>query len=75
VAAPQHAWPARRVYGGPPYLLELHRGIGIVSGVDLFPRMPLLGARAFEAAKLEVCIDYSRCTATVRTPRRFWFFG
>jgi hypothetical protein len=60
---------------GQPFLFQLHRGIGITSGVPLFPRLPLLGARAFRGANLQVSIDYSRCRVFVRTPPRFWFFG
>jgi hypothetical protein len=61
--------------GGLPFLLELHRGIGITSSATLYPRLPLVGARAFRAARLQVSIDYSRCRLSVWTPLRFWFFG
>jgi hypothetical protein len=61
--------------GAPPILVELHRGIGITTDEELYPRLPLLGARALRNAGLEVRIDYSRCQLMVRTARRFWFFG
>jgi hypothetical protein len=61
--------------GGPPFLLQVPRGIGITSDSSLYPRLPLVGARAFRTANLEVSIDYSRCQVFVRTPPRFWFFG
>jgi hypothetical protein len=59
----------------PPVLLELHRGIGITSGAELYPRLPLLGARAFRGARLRLSIDYARCNVSLRTPPKFWFFG
>ena len=57
-----------------PFLMELHRGIGITTDADLYPRLPLLGARALRGTNLQVLIDYSRCQVFARTPRRFWFF-
>jgi hypothetical protein len=57
-----------------PFFLEVHRGIGICGGSDLFPRLPLLGARALRPAKLQVFLDYQKCRASVRTPRKFWPF-
>jgi hypothetical protein len=61
--------------GSPPFLLELHRGIGICRDPDLYPRLPLLGARALRQAHLQVFLDYRRCHVFLRTPRRFWLFG
>ena len=58
-----------------PFLLELHRGIGITTGTDLYPRLPLLGARAFRAAGLHIGIDYRNCQVSVRTRRPFWLFA
>jgi hypothetical protein len=58
-----------------PVLLELHRGLGITTGADVYPRLPLLGARALRGANLQVHIDYSRCRVNVRTPRWYWPFG
>jgi hypothetical protein len=60
---------------GPPLLLELHRGVGITAGIDLYPRLPLLGARALRGARLRLTIDYSRCRVHLRSARRFWFFA
>src|SRR5439155_22186021 len=57
-----------------PFLLELHRGVGIISGPEGYPRLPLLGARALRGAKLQVHIDYSRCRVSIRTPRWYWPF-
>jgi len=57
-----------------PFLLEITEALHYL-GADLYPRLPLLGARAMRAAKLRVSIDYSKCRVTVNTERRFWFFG
>jgi len=59
----------------PPFLLELHRGIGICQDADLYPRLPLLGARALRPKRLQVFLDYAKCEVSMRTPRRFWLFG
>ena len=59
----------------PPFLVELDRGIGIPTTEELYPRLPLLGAGALRAARLQVVIDYARLLLTVRTRRRFWLFG
>ena len=58
-----------------PFLLELHRGIGICHDTDLYPRIPLLGARALRQAQLQVSLDYCQCQVSMRTPRRFWLLG
>lgn len=58
-----------------PFLVELHRGIGIPREADLYPRLPLLGARALRQAQLRLFLDYSKCQASMRTARKFWFFG
>jgi len=58
-----------------PLLVELHRGIGLTSEADLYPRLPLLGARALRSAGLQVLLDYKRCWVHVRTPRKFWPFS
>ena len=58
-----------------PFLLELNRGIGISNDEEIYPRLPLLGARALRSAKLQVFLDYQQCRLSVRTPRRFWIFG
>jgi hypothetical protein len=61
--------------GSAPFLLELHRGIGICRDADLYPRLPLLGARALRQAQLQVFLDYCQCQVSMRTPRRWWIFG
>jgi hypothetical protein len=61
--------------GKAPFLLELHRGIGISEDADRYPRLPLLGARALRRGQLQLAIDYGRCQVSLQTPRRFWFFG
>jgi hypothetical protein len=81
---PLHAanlWLHRNVSGErdrfaqvPPFLLELHRGIGIATGDEIYPRLPLLGARALRTAGLQVFIDYTRLRLSVRTRLRFWLF-
>jgi hypothetical protein len=38
------------------------------------PRLPLLGLRALRLARLHLTIDCDRCSVTLRTARRFWFF-
>jgi hypothetical protein len=58
-----------------PFLVELHRGIGITTGADLYPRLPLLGARALRTGNLRVSLDYRRGRLSARTGRKFWFFG
>ncbi len=57
-----------------PFLLELHRGIGICGDSDFYPRLPLLGARALRPTGLQVLLDYHKGRASVRTPRKFWPF-
>jgi hypothetical protein len=61
--------------GAEPFLLDLPRGIGVCDDPDGYPRLPLLGQAAFHEAGLQVAIDYQRLRFSVRTPRRFWFFG
>jgi hypothetical protein len=58
-----------------PFPLHLHSGIGICRNPDGYPRLPLLGARALRQHKLHLTIDYEKCRLSLRTPRRFWFFG
>ncbi len=59
----------------PSFLLALHRGIGITSGADQYPRLPLLGARALRGAQARLVVDYGRCRASLRTPSRFWLLN
>ena len=58
-----------------PFLLELHRGIGVSAGPDVSPRLPLLGARALRRAELQVFLDYHAGCVSARTARKFWIFG
>jgi len=58
-----------------PYLVELDRGIGVPSDLEIYPRLPLLGARTMGRAGLRVHIDYAACSLSVRTRRKFWLFG
>lgn len=62
-------------FRGDPFLLDLHGGIGICGDPDVYPRLPLLGARALRQYELHLTIDYQKCRVSMRTPRRFWFFG
>ncbi len=62
----------------PPFLLELLPGIAVYpakEGQPLYPRLPLLGLRAFRRAGLQIAIDCRRSRVTIRTPRRFWPFA
>jgi hypothetical protein len=62
----------------PPFLLELLPGVAVYpakEGQPLYPRVPLLGLRAFRRAGLQIAIDCRRALVTIRTPRRFWFFA
>jgi hypothetical protein len=62
----------------PPFRLELPRGIAVVpsvSGEPIYPRLPLLGLRAFRRAGAHIAIDCRRYRVTIRTPRRFWILG
>jgi len=65
----------RDQFAGVPFHLELHRGIGITTGIELNPRLPLLGGRAFRREGLQVLLDYHKCRVSMRTARRFWIFG
>jgi len=58
-----------------PFLLELPRGIGVSTDEAVYPRLPLLGARALRTAGLKLFVDYERCRLSIRTRRRFWLFG
>jgi hypothetical protein len=62
----------------PPFLLELFPGIAAYptkEGHPLYPRLPLLGLRAFRRAGLHIAIDCRSSRVTVRTARRFRLFG
>jgi hypothetical protein len=63
---------------GPPFLLELLPGIAVYpakEGQPLYPRLPLLGLRAFRRAGLQIAIDCRRACVTIHTPRRFGLFA
>ncbi len=62
----------------PPFLLEVVPGIAVYparEGQPLYPRLPLLGLRAFRRAGLHIAIDCRRSHVTIRTSRRFWFLA
>ena len=61
----------------PPYLLETNPGIAVVpaSEGEVHPRLPLLGLPVLRWNHLQVSLDGDRSLMTIRTPRRFWFFG
>lgn len=46
--------------GAPAFRLELHRGVGVTAAGLKTPRLPLLGARAFDHGQLQVSIDCSQ---------------
>ena len=61
----------------PPYQLELVPGVAVYparEGEPLYPRLPLLGLRAFRLTGLQICIDCRRSYLTIRRPPRFWPF-
>lgn len=43
-------------------------------GQPLYPRLPLVGLRAFRRAGLHLAIDCRRSLVRIRTPRRFRLF-
>lgn len=59
----------------PPFLIELDRGIGVPTDEQIYPRLPLLGARALRSSGLVVTINYAKCLLSLRKPRKFWLFG
>jgi hypothetical protein len=60
----------------PPFCMEMDTGIAVwPTGMPGARRLALLGMRALHVAGLEVFLDCPKCLVTVRTPRRFWFFG
>ena len=63
--------------GQPPLLLETNQGIAVVHDTesDNHPRLPLLGLPALRWNHLHMSLDGDRSLITIRTPRRFWFFG
>jgi hypothetical protein len=61
---------------GPPFRLQLESGIAIYPrGMGTAPRLPLLGLRGLEPSNLHLSIDCEHRRVSLRTPRRFWWFG
>jgi len=61
----------------PPFLLELLPGIAVYpakEGQALYPRLPLVGLRAFRRAGLQLAIDCRRSLVSIRTPGRIRLF-
>ncbi len=60
-----------------PFLLETNPGIAVVPATESesHPRLPLLGLPAVRWNHLQVSLDGDRSLMTIRTPRRFRFFG
>jgi hypothetical protein len=64
-----------RAASGEPFRLALDTGIAVYPPtLSSAPRLPLLGLRALRLARLHLTIDCDRCSVTLRTKRRFWFF-
>ena len=64
-----------RAAGGEPFRLALDTGIAVYPPtMSSAPRLPLLGLRALRLARLHLTIDCDRCSVTLRTARRSWFF-
>ena len=61
----------------PPFRLETNRGIAVVPETENagHPRLPLLGLPALRWNHLLLSLDGDRSRITIRTRRRFWFFG
>ena len=58
-----------------PFLLEAYPGIVVLPQTSTTRlRLPLLGMRALERAKLHVAIDCQRHRVSIRTPKKLWFF-
>jgi hypothetical protein len=59
-----------------PFCLELDTGIGVwPARLPGARRLPLLGVRGLQQTNLELILDCRKCQVSLRTPRRFWFFG
>jgi hypothetical protein len=57
------------------FCLELDLGIAVCPRGLENPRLPLLGLRALFRAGLMLSLDCQRGYLSLRTPRRFWWFG
>jgi hypothetical protein len=74
---PNRSNSLERSTSGQPFSLELSGGIAVVPAhdrQDLYPRLPLLGLRAFRPSGLRIAVDCHRSTVTIRTRRQFWPF-
>jgi hypothetical protein len=59
-----------------PYSLELAGGIAVFPHtLSVAPRLPLIGVRSLVLAKLHLTMDGGNCRVSIRTKKRFWFFG
>lgn len=75
-------WLHRNVPGqlapaeGLPFALFLKEGIAVYPDDSAhFPRLPLLGLRAIIDNRLHLAVSGWRRSVTLRTRRRWWFFG
>lgn len=64
-----------RFSGQPPHSLVLPDGIAVYPSEAGRPRLPLLGLRAIIRNNLHFAVDGARQTASLRTQRKWWFFG
>ncbi len=63
---------------GLPFQLELTPGIAVYPAKHdepVYPRLPLLGLRAFQRTGLRIAIDCDRRRVNILTRRRFWNLG
>jgi hypothetical protein len=59
-----------------PYSLELAGGIAVFPRTtSIAPRLPLIGLRSLVEANLQLALDGENCRVSIRTKKRFWFFG
>ncbi len=64
-----------RLLDRPPFHILLQRGIAVHPDEPRYPRIPVLGLRAIITNRLDLAVSGARRFASLRTPRRFWFFG
>jgi hypothetical protein len=56
--------------------LEVDGGIAVFAdNIPAAPRLPLIGVRSLVQAKLRLSLDGWNCQISIRTKKRFWFFG
>jgi hypothetical protein len=59
-----------------PFCLGVTMGMAVHSGgTPTVARLPLLGLRSLVVNNLLLTVDGARNLVSLRTPRRFWFFG